>query len=234
MPEWVCNIASLPLFQNHLDAITDFGKDLSQLVWFKLHTTHHESVMAELTEQIFAEPLSTRDAMVLWLHYIKLILLYNAVFHFLVSVPALAFWSALDWLYGDYIETLPLSVISGKGFTSTGSRGWTCALALQILIFPCFRGVGQYNPGDSIVWSCVEVKRLIWVRMAWLLLGVQELLLLPGFLLALFVGHLIFEVDADEEDEEDETLNMLTRSIAIMNGIWEMLEGMYLFVFLLE
>ena len=207
MPEWFRRMVGRPSLEGVLDEVTAWGNVLSQFAWFKLHTTRHEFVMAELTEQLFAGTLSTRDAVILWLHYLKLTLLYSAVSQTLLAVPALVFWSALDWLYGDYVETLPFSVIFEKGFSRTAR---ICALALQILLFICFRNVGQYRQG--ILWSCVDVRLLLWTRMTQLLITAKGLLLLPvlsGFgLAAIIVGPLIFGISAGEADK---AANMLSQ-----------------------
>jgi hypothetical protein len=96
-----------------------------------LHAPEHQAKLIELSERFFAQQLTRIDALSLWLHYMKLTVMSTLGLRLYIWLPIWICTLANAW-YEEPIETLAISIITGKDYHTLMSKNMLRILAYAI------------------------------------------------------------------------------------------------------
>jgi hypothetical protein len=150
------------------------GRFLGLMRLHSLHRPNHHIDLTRLIDGLFAQTLTIEDAVTLWFHLNKLVIIYKLTLLVLLLLGFYLPSHILCWIYGTYIEILPLSLLSGSLHSGSlfGMGDWASAvsadIALTVLCYVLPRSSAIEVPfliSTFAVWRSLE---LCWL---WIFLG---------------------------------------------------------------
>jgi hypothetical protein len=153
-----------------------------------LHAPEHQAKLIELSERFFAQQLTRIDALSLWLNYMKLTVMSTLGLRLYIWLPIWICTLANAW-YEEPIETLAISIITGKDYRTLMSKNMLRILAYAIdnvILVGTHIAMEQLLAKSREVMTLlnrntIKMQRMLWVDIE----GVNGL----GFVLAFLISY---------------------------------------------